>query len=58
VSQVIITKKDEIFYRALTIVAAKTPKVFDSRSSDTVTLAIRFKAPIRGGLPEQSAEKV
>jgi hypothetical protein len=46
VSQVIITQKDGIFYGALTIVAGKTPKVFDSRSSDAIALAIRFKAPI------------
>ncbi len=46
VSQVIITEKDGIFYAALTIVVGKTPKVFDSRSSDAIALAIRFKAPI------------
>jgi len=46
VSQVVITQKDGIFYGALTILAGKTPKVFDSRSSDAIALAIRFKAPI------------
>lgn len=46
VSQVIITQKDGIYYGALTILAGKTPKVFDSRSSDAIALAIRFKAPI------------
>jgi bifunctional DNase/RNase len=46
VSQVVITEKDGIFYGALTIMAGKTPKVFDSRSSDAIALAIRFKAPI------------
>ena len=46
VSQVIITEKEGIFYAALTIVVGKTPKVFDSRSSDAIALAIRFKAPI------------
>jgi len=46
VSQVVITQKDGIFYGALTIVAGKIPKVFDSRSSDAIALAIRFKAPI------------
>ena len=46
VSQVIITQKDGIFYGALTILAGKTPKVFDSRSSDAIALAIRSKAPI------------
>jgi len=46
VSQVIITQKKGIFYRALTILTGKTSKVFDSRSSDAIALAIRFKAPI------------
>ena len=46
VSQVVITQKDGIFYGALTILAGKTPKVFDSPSSDAIALAIRFKAPI------------
>ena len=46
VSQVIITQKDGIFYGALTIVAGKNTRVFDSRSSDAIALAIRFKAPI------------
>jgi len=46
VSQVVITQKDGIFYGALTIMAGKIPKVFDSRSSDAIALAIRFQAPI------------
>lgn len=46
VSQVVITEKDATFYGALTIVSGNTPKVFDSRSSDAIALAIRFKAPI------------
>jgi hypothetical protein len=46
VSQVVITEKNATFYGALTIVAGDTPKVFDSRSSDAIALAIRFKAPI------------
>ena len=46
VSQVIITQKDGIFYAALTVVAGNTTRVFDSRSSDAIALAIRFKAPI------------
>jgi bifunctional DNase/RNase len=46
VSQVVITEKNSTFYGALTIVAGDTPKVFDSRSSDAIALAIRFKAPI------------
>lgn len=46
VSQVVITFKAGIYYGALSVVAGKTTKVFDSRSSDAIALAIRFKAPI------------
>jgi len=46
VTQVVITEKNRIFYAELTIVAGNAHKVFDSRSSDAVALAIRFKAPI------------
>src|SRR5213592_4908548 len=46
VSQVVIRQKDGIFYGALTVVAGKTARAFDSRSSDAIALAIRFKAPI------------
>ena len=46
VSQVVITHKEGIYYGALTITVGKTPKVFDSRFSDAIALAIRFKAPI------------
>jgi len=46
VSQVIVTLKDRTFYGALTVVVQKTTKVFDSRSSDAIALAIHFKAPI------------
>lgn len=46
VSQVVITFKAGIYYGALRVVAGKTTKVFDSRSSDAIALAIRFKAPI------------
>jgi len=46
VMQVVVTLKDRIFYAALTVVVQKTPKVFDSRSSDAIALAIHFKAPI------------
>ena len=46
VSQVMITLKDGTYYGALTIMVGSTPKVFDSRSSDAIALAIRFKAPI------------
>ena len=46
VSQVVVTLKDRIFYAALTVVVRGTTKVFDSRSSDAIALAIHFKAPI------------
>ncbi|MBI2317832.1 MAG: bifunctional nuclease family protein [Betaproteobacteria bacterium] len=46
VSQVVITLKDQIYYAALTLVIQDTTKVFDSRSSDAIALAIHFKAPI------------
>lgn len=46
VSQVVITLKDRIYYGALTVVVRDTAKVFDSRSSDAIALAIHFKAPI------------
>ena len=46
VSKVVITEKNATFYGALTIVAGNKPRVFDSRSSDAIALAIRFKAPI------------
>ena len=46
VSQVVVTLKDRIYYGALTVVVRDTAKVFDSRSSDAIALAIHFKAPI------------
>jgi uncharacterized protein len=46
VTQVVVTLKERIFYAALTVVVQKTTKVFDSRSSDAIALAIHFKAPI------------
>ena len=46
VSQVVVTLKDKTFYAALTIAVGSTEKVFDSRSSDAIALAIHFKAPI------------
>jgi len=49
VSQVVITFKGGIYYGALSVVAGKSVKVFDSRSSDAIALAIRFKAPILVG---------
>lgn len=46
VTQVVVTLKDGIYYAALTVVLRKTVKVFDSRSSDAIALAIHAKAPI------------
>ena len=46
VTQVVVTLKDKTYYAALTVAVGGTEKVFDSRSSDAVALAIHFKAPI------------
>jgi hypothetical protein len=46
VSQVVITLKDRIFYGALSVRVGDNEKVFDSRSSDAIALAIHFNAPI------------
>ena len=46
VTQVVVTLKERTFYAALTVTVQRTPKVFDSRSSDAIALAIHFKAPI------------
>ncbi len=46
VVQVVITLKDQTFYGALTIALQNSTKVFDSRSSDAIALAIHFNAPI------------
>jgi len=46
VTQVVVTLKERTYYGALTVVVGKTTKVFDSRSSDAIALAIHFKAPI------------
>ncbi len=46
VTQVVVTLKDGIYYADLTVVMKDTTKVFDSRSSDAIALAIHFKAPI------------
>jgi bifunctional DNase/RNase len=46
VSQVVVTLKDRTFYAALTVSVGSSVKVFDSRSSDAIALAIHFKAPI------------
>lgn len=46
VTQTVITLKDGIYRGALTVVMNETTKVFDSRSSDAIALAVHFKAPI------------
>ena len=46
VTQAIITLKDGTYYGALTVAFRDEVKVFDSRSSDSIALAIHFKAPI------------
>jgi bifunctional DNase/RNase len=46
VAQVVVTLKERTFYGALTVSLGKSTKVFDSRSSDAIALAIHFKAPI------------
>ncbi len=49
VTQTVITLKDGTYYGALTVAMPNTSKVFDSRSSDAIALAIHFKAPILVG---------
>ena len=62
VTQTVITLKSGTYYGALTVAFQDNVKVFDSRSSDSIALAIHFKAPIvvgrdllnsAGRLPEE-----
>ena len=46
VLQTVITLKDGTYYGALTVAVQDQVKVFDSRSSDSIALAVHFKAPI------------
>ena len=46
VKQTVITLKGGTYYGALTVEFQDSVKVFDSRSSDSIALAIHFKAPI------------
>lgn len=46
VTQAVVTLKERTFYGALTVMIGKSTKIFDSRSSDAIALAIHFKAPI------------
>ena len=46
VTQTVITLRSGTYYGALTVAFKDNVKVFDSRSSDSLALAIHFKAPI------------
>jgi hypothetical protein len=46
VTQSVITLKGGTYYGALSVAYGGDVKVFDSRSSDSIALAIHFKAPI------------
>ena len=46
VTRSVITLKDGTYYGALSVASGGDVKVFDSRSSDSIALAIHFKAPI------------
>ena len=46
ISRAIITLKGGTYYADLSVVVRGTSKVFDSRSSDAIALAIHFKAPM------------
>jgi uncharacterized protein len=46
VTKVVVTLHEGIFYGALTVALRGTSKVFDSRSSDAIALAIHASAPI------------
>jgi bifunctional DNase/RNase len=46
VTQAVITLKGVTYYGALTVAFKDQVKVFDSRSSDSIALAVHFKAPI------------
>ena len=46
VTRVTISLKGSTYYADLTVVLRDTTKVFDSRASDAIALAVHFKAPI------------
>ena len=46
VSRVVVTLKGATYYADLTVLMRGTTKVFDSRSSDAIALAIHFNAPV------------
>jgi uncharacterized protein len=49
VLRTVITMKGGTYYGALTVTVQDQEKTFDSRSSDSIALAIHFKAPILVG---------
>jgi bifunctional DNase/RNase len=66
VTQTVITLKDSTYYGTLTVTMNNQVKLFDSRSSDSIALAIHFKAPIlvgrdllesAGKVPQESKEQ-
>lgn len=46
VLQTVITRKEGTYYGTLTVAVKDQVKTFDSRSSDSIALAVHFKAPI------------
>ncbi len=65
VTQTVITLQGGVYVGALTVLLKDQVKVFDSRSSDSIALAIHFNAPIlvgrdllesAGKVPEQENE--
>jgi len=46
VSRVVVTLKGATYYADLTVLMRGTTKIFDSRSSDAIALAIHFNAPV------------
>ena len=46
VTQAVISLKGETYHAALTVAFKDETRVFDSRSSDSIALAVHFKAPI------------
>lgn len=49
VTQAVITLHNGVYFGALSVTMKDATKVFDSRSSDAIALAIHFKAPILVG---------
>jgi bifunctional DNase/RNase len=46
VTQVVVSLKDATYYGALSVELTGSTRVFDSRSSDAIALAVHFSAPI------------